>query len=256
MTIYDCFSFFDELDLLEIRFNILNDYVDKFVLMEAPETFFGKPKPLIFKNNKERFKQWEHKIIYHVIDDFPNDKNLYEAAVKSPNTGLGPNKDIWWIREFYQKESLNRVLLNCNDDDIIYVSDVDEIWNPNINIKFDSVNVFKPVQTNYPFYLNHRSNQDPHAWTGTRVSKYKVYKKYGANHFRTEREAPSIKILNGGWHFSWLSKKVDKYEDGHPDQINRFNTVQNVHMWKDESALPEYILKNKNKLVTKNLMLP
>lgn len=254
--IYDCFSFFDELDLLEIRLNILNDYVDKFVIMESPETFFGKPKSLIYKENKNRFKFWEDKIIYHIIDDFPNDEELYKKAINSPNTGIDPNKDIWWIREFYQKESLNRVLINCNDDDIIYVSDVDEIWNPKNKILCDSQNVYKPVQINYPFYLNNRSNQDPQSWTGTRFAKYNVYKKYGANHFRTEREAKSIKILNGGWHFSWLSKKMDKYGDGHPDQNIRFNFVKNTHMWKDESDLPEYILKNKDKFIEKNLMLP
>ena len=52
---YDCFSFFNELDLLEIRLNVLKDAVDKFVLVEAGETHSGKPKPLYFKENEARF---------------------------------------------------------------------------------------------------------------------------------------------------------------------------------------------------------
>ena len=70
MTIFDTFTFYNELDLLELRLNILGDVVDHFVINEANITFTGKPKPLYYQENKERFKKWEHKIIHHVtIDD-------------------------------------------------------------------------------------------------------------------------------------------------------------------------------------------
>jgi len=127
--VIDIFPFFNELDLLEIRLNILNDYVDKFVICEATETFSGKPKPLYFKENEERFAKWKDKIVHYVVDDFPNDKEIYDKAIKSPNTG---NKEHWWVREFYQKESAIKALSFCKEDDIIMVSDVDEIPNPNI----------------------------------------------------------------------------------------------------------------------------
>jgi beta-1,4-mannosyl-glycoprotein beta-1,4-N-acetylglucosaminyltransferase len=66
--VYDIFTFFNELDLLEIRFKILNDKVDYFVIIECTETFSGKPKQLYFSENKHLFKEWEHKIIHHIIE--------------------------------------------------------------------------------------------------------------------------------------------------------------------------------------------
>lgn len=244
MQIFDCFYFFDELDLLEIRLNILDAYVDYFVLVEAKETFNGKPKFLTYKDNEKRYTKWAHKIKYFLVPDFPNDTQLLNKALASPNTG---NKEHWWVREFYQKESLSYALEDCQDDDIIFVSDVDEIWNPNINFKIKNNVVYRPMQTAYPFYLNNKSNQSADAWTGTRVGKYKTLKERGPNHFRTERESPSIQIENGGWHFSWLSKQANKWNDNHPDNNNRFYAVKNVKTWKDETDLPEYLIKNKEK---------
>lgn len=251
--IYDCFFFFDELDLLEIRLNVLDSVVDKFVIVESTETFNGKIKSLVFKENRDRFKKWNDKIVYHCVDDFPTDKNMLEKALLSPNTG---NKEHWWVREFYQKESLIKALNTvCLEEDIVFVSDVDEIWNPKIKIEKDA-QVYRPKQTAYPFFLNNRSNQDIDAWTGTRYSKFKTLKKYGPNHFRTEREVQGVLQGNGGWHFSWLGKVLDKWNDNHPDNINRFRYINSTKMWKDESELPEYILNNKEKLVKEGLMLP
>lgn len=257
MKIYDCFYFFDELELLKIRLNILDSYVDYFLIVEADESYYGKEKCLIYKKNYEYFSKWNHKIIHHVVDRFPNNKKHYEKALNSPNTG--PNhlpKDHWWLREFYQKETFIDDLLDCNDEDIIFISDIDEIWNPKIKISVEQSKVYRPIQTTYPFYLNNRSNQNINCWTGTRFSNFKTLKNYGPNHIRTEREVSGIPIPDGGWHFSWLGKKMDKYGDGHPDAPVRFNMIKNVNMWKDESELPSYILDNKKELVEKNLMMP
>ena len=76
MTIFDTFTFYNELDLLELRLNILGDVVDYFVINEATITFTGKTKPLYYFENKERFKKWEDKIIYHVTHD--DNKTLEE----------------------------------------------------------------------------------------------------------------------------------------------------------------------------------
>jgi len=70
--IYDCFCFFNELDLLELRFNILDPYVDYFVLSEASVTHTGQPKPYYYEENKKRFAKWEHKIIHLKITDTPD----------------------------------------------------------------------------------------------------------------------------------------------------------------------------------------
>ena len=87
--VFDCFPFYDELDLLEIRLNILNDVVDYFVLTEATRTFTGKPKPLHYDNNKVRFKKFEHKIRHVIVDD----------------TEFKPEIDAWQ-RGFDQKNSV------------------------------------------------------------------------------------------------------------------------------------------------------
>lgn len=244
MQIYDCFYFFDELDLLEIRLNILDSSVDQFVLVEAKETFNGKSKPLFYEQNKDRYTKWNHKIKHYVVEDFPNNRILLEKALASPNTG---NKEHWWVREFYQKESLINALDNCSDDDLIFISDVDEIWNPDITFKITENEVYRPSQNAYPFYLNNRSDQHHDCWTGTRFGFYKKLKEKGPNHFRTERESPSIKIQNNGWHFSWLGKKADKWDDQHPDNNLRFNIVKNSKTWYDDSNLPVYLKENKEK---------
>lgn len=243
-NVYDAFSFFDELDLLDIRLNVLNDYVDFFVLVEATETFNGKSKPLFYQNNKHLFDKWKHKIIHHIVDDYPNDKEIFEKSVNSPNTG---NNDHWWVREFYQKESLIKGLNDCSDSDIVFVSDVDEIWNPEIDIDIEPNKVYRYMQQARPFYLNNKSNQSVNDWTGTRVGLFDTLKKHGPNHFRTEREIASIPIDNGGWHFSWLSKKQDKWNDNHPDNQNRFWKATNCIIQRDELELPKYIINNKEK---------
>ena len=68
MKVFDVFPFFNELDLLEIRLNILNPYVDYFVLSESTKTFSGLDKPLFYEENKERFAEFNHKIIHNIVD--------------------------------------------------------------------------------------------------------------------------------------------------------------------------------------------
>jgi beta-1,4-mannosyl-glycoprotein beta-1,4-N-acetylglucosaminyltransferase len=251
--IYDVFSFFNELDLLEIRLNILDNHVDYFVITESRQTFCGDDKPLYYEENKERYKKWHHKIIHHIMPDFPQDQEHFQKALKSPNVGDGAEN---WLREFYQKEAPIRALENiCSDDDIIFISDLDEIWNPDIDYVIENDNVYRPIQTAYPYYLNNRSNQNIGCWTGTRVGKFKTVKKYGFNHFRTEREVQSIQIPNGGWHFSWTNKE-DKYKAFKYNDVQaRFEIVSREQTWIDETGLPKYILDNKEELKKKGLFL-
>lgn len=265
--VIDAILFNDELDLLEIRLNILDRFVDKFVIVEADETFTGNPKPLHFKKNKDRFKQWEHKIIHYVVDDFPLDDEIYRKAMNSPNTG---NKEHWWVREFYQKESMIKAL-NFRSDDIVFVSDLDEIWNPEMDFdyrddeKYLKDQTYRPKATAYHYYLNNRSDQDINGWTGTRVSTMEVIRKHGINHFRTERENPSILIENGGWHFTFMGGaenireklkayghqeyNIDAIKDKIEENIKNNKDFLNrgFKLWKDESQLPDYLVNNKEK---------
>ena len=101
--VYDCFQFFNELDILKIRLNVLSPVVDKFVLSEATETFSGLKKPLYYEENKELFSEFADKIIHVVVEDTPEGDTHY--------------------RDTFQKNAVVRVALGCilnNDmDDLV-----------------------------------------------------------------------------------------------------------------------------------------
>ena len=110
--VYDCFQFFNELDILKIRLNVLSPVVDKFVISEATETFSGLPKPLYYEENKEMFREFEDKIIHEVVTDIP----------------AGGTHE----RDEFLKNAVARGLKDCTDDDVIIFSDMDEIPNPDV----------------------------------------------------------------------------------------------------------------------------
>lgn len=110
MRLFDCFTFFNELDLLEIRLEELDSVVDQFVLAESPYTFTGKPKPLIFGENKQRFARYLHKITHIVVDDLPMGDSITA-----------------WNREHFQRSALKRGLADAAPEDLVLLSDVDEI---------------------------------------------------------------------------------------------------------------------------------
>jgi beta-1,4-mannosyl-glycoprotein beta-1,4-N-acetylglucosaminyltransferase len=107
-VIYDTFPFFNELDLLEIRLHELDPVVDFFVLVEAAHTHAGKPKPLHYQNNKQRFAGFAKKIIHVIVEDMPSQGDA-------------------WVRERFQRDAIPRGLTACRDEDWILMSDVDEI---------------------------------------------------------------------------------------------------------------------------------
>ena len=111
--VYDCFQFFNELDILKIRLNVLDSVVDRFVISEATETFSGLKKPLYYEENKEMFAAFADKIIHVVVDDTPKG-------------------DRWGTheRDTFQKNAVTRGLRDCTDEDIVIFSDLDEIPNP------------------------------------------------------------------------------------------------------------------------------
>lgn len=239
--VIDLFYFNNELDMLEIRLNILNDVVDKFVLIEAPLTFSGKPKPLYYLENKERFAKWNDKIIHHIAIETPE---LKQQAYLSPNTGSGEH---YWIREFIQKENAKDALSFCSDDDLVFISDVDEVWRPSIVHLMDMRAVYKPKQLPYLYYLNQRTDEDWHGWTGTIATQYKNIKNACVNHLRTDGMTPYTVIENGGWHFNSIGGQQQKrLAFSHPIYENDSEWKRReINLRKDEKDLPEYILNNK-----------
>src|SRR5258706_16050382 len=109
--VFDCFTFFNEFDILELRLQTLWDVVDRFVLVEGDRTFTGKPKTFEFANYAERFAPYRDKIIHVRVEDMP----------------LGPSA---WTAEFHQRNCISRGLSEATPDDLIIISDVDEIPKP------------------------------------------------------------------------------------------------------------------------------
>ena len=113
--VYDCFIFFNEFEQLNIRLHELNPIVDRFVLVESNQTFSGNMKPLYFAENRERWSMFLDKIIHVVVDDMPK-----------------LNNGNRWELEHHQRKCITRGLNNCAPNDIIVISDVDEIPDPEL----------------------------------------------------------------------------------------------------------------------------
>ena len=212
MKIYDCFIYFDEELLLDIRFNILDKFVDKFVIVESKYSHRGEERKPNFNINN--FKKFKNKIDYILLEDNP--KNLFEINKSDPkiNEKIIINGNL---REFYQRNSLMLGLSEAQDDDLIFISDVDEI--PNLeNIDFNKIkNVpyfFNQIFCCYKLNLFSQMN-----WYGSRMIRKKKlinpqwlrdikdrnYSKWRLDTFFSKKKYNNIKFIeNGGWHFSYL----------------------------------------------------
>lgn len=194
MKIYDCFTFFNELDLLQLRFDILDNYVDNFILIESNETFSGQSKPLYYQENKERFAKWNDKVIHIVVPNLEvTDGNLFK-------------------RHYLCYEAIENYLLeNAQPNDIAFCSDLDEIWNPGMIVEIDN-NSHSLIQHNYSYYLNYLSNE---VWTGSLMTRVKnIFPGFN----KKNRTAKPYPLQNGGWHFSnqggveQIIKKLEAYD--------------------------------------------
>ncbi len=235
----------NELDMLEARLTMLDKYVDRFVIIEAGETFSGVPKGLCLLKNMARFSKWKEKITYHVVSQFPQDKEIFNMAVRSPNTG---GQEIW-VREFFIKEGARRALEFCKDDDVVFISDMDEIWNPTLTFDPKGSEVLKPKQLPYLYYFNQRTDENWLGWTGTTVCRYQTIKDGIINHIRTDELMPYTVLEQGGWHFNSIGGKKKKQRAAkHPLVYSQADwDRREINMRKDESELPKEILNLKTK---------
>ena len=215
MKIYDCFMFFDEELVLDLRLNIMDKYVDKFVITEATYMHSGKPKKLFFDINK--FSKFKDKIIYNIVDDQPpNIETIYEEdndAVDTRGQKLVRNSNR---REHYQREMAKRSLKEIEPNDLILINDVDEIPNlKDINLKKikEKLIFFKQKVFFYKFNLLYEGMN----WYGSRACRKKDFispqwlrdvkdKKYPP--WRLDIILSKTKyshihyVENGGWHFT------------------------------------------------------
>lgn len=202
--VYDCFQFFNELDILKLRLQVMSPVVDYFVISEATTTFSDIPKPLYYEENKEMFKEFEDKIIHVVVDDTPPGDTH--------------------VRDTFQKSAVGRGLKNCTDEDIIIFSDLDEIPNP-VKVKeilqnFDETKIYHFAQRLFYCYLNMEEVSgkllsyagdfdwvEKKQWIGSKMCSYKLLKEQklqlGDLRF-PERKACGIRVEDGGWHFGYM----------------------------------------------------
>lgn len=253
MSVIDAFHYNGERDILRIHLNVLDRYVDKFIILEAKHTFSGKPKPLYFFRDQRYFKPWWHKIEYFVVDEDYTDEEI-TLANNSPNT-VGA---VHWKTEFLQKESLKKALFaaKLRDGDVVYIGDVDEIW--------QYAPMYLPAKLKlrvYTYYLDNRSNED---FWGTYVAPWGYIKDKVLNHERSRRDILTVDPF--GWHFTSMggadevrrklrdSYTEDSYDKAHIRDNMEIYLQQNLDILgrpftytQDPSEWPEYLTKNKER---------
>jgi beta-1,4-mannosyl-glycoprotein beta-1,4-N-acetylglucosaminyltransferase len=293
MKIFDCFLFYNELELLELRLNTLNNHVDYFVITEAEVTFSGKSKPLYFAENRELYKKFKEKIIHNVIkphsDNFEclapaaGDYFTDRSISYSHKSGGIPLSELSldFQREVFQRDSvINGLLGVAQPNDLIMISDVDEIPNPvaiqQVIDSFRSGTIYNFCQKWYMYYFNVLCSEE---WFGTRICDFSTLKGRSIDlmryHLENRLEQPGPIVENGGWHFSFLGgeqrvrEKLAAYSyQGRrskyflqildqllPQRINKkiknnqdiFNTGRQFKTLKLDCEFPRYLLENRQK---------
>lgn len=219
--IFDAVCFFNEIDLLEFRMKLLDSTVDFFVISEANLTHSGKPKPYYFEENKDRFKEWEHKIIYYPIELSTEGLQFNKVDSYTPDDGS-------WILENAQRNALLYLNEKVKDDDIVMISDVDEIPNYRIlkAIKSGLLKIHTSkslIQSFHYFWMNYRMKGRDEFWRGTVIVPGNEFILNTPQDFRDNRNNYNA-IAYGGWHFSYLGgveKIIKKIESFAHTEFNR-----------------------------------
>ena len=263
MKVIDCFTYFNEDVVLDVRLNTLDKFVDYFVIVECAYEHQGKEKKKNFDINN--FKKFEKKIIYKFIDEMPD--NFLESQ----------KNNHWWI-ENYQRNYISN-LLKFDKDDFILISDLDEI--PNLE-NIDLVSLLEKYKyiffsQDLFYYKFNNQNLTFKKWPGSRgcqlknlntpqdlrntkfPRKYEFFKRYFSYNYVVD---------NGGWHFSYISKtdeiikKIKSFahkeynksfftdkkrvEQRIKDNLDIFDRGY-VYKKYDKKKLPKYILQNLEK---------
>lgn len=203
--VYDCIPFFNELDILKLRMQIMAPYVDFFVIEESSVTFSGEPKQMIFAENRQLFAEFERKIRYVAVED-------------SPMEGVTTHE-----RDKYQKNQLIRGLSDCGPEDIIIFSDVDEIPKPETLVRviehFETGKIYHLAQRMFYCFLNMEEisgnllsitgefpNVEKRQWLGTKICSFGDIPKEGIVYLReiSPVDERSVRVSEGGWHFGYM----------------------------------------------------
>ena len=191
--IVDCFTFYNELTMLTFRLEYLQDVVDYFVIVEATRTHTGNLKPLFFEQNKSMFSKYLHKIIHIVVDDMPIEPILLKKSKKYEFTIK---------RENHQRRCIHRGIkqLSLQDNDLIIISDCDEIPNRNT---ITNASIDKLYALSQDLYYYNLTFQQKDKWTQAKICDYNTYKTFKDPQFIRKSQVPDT-LLNAGWHFSYF----------------------------------------------------
>jgi len=180
MTVIDAFTFYNELDILELRLTVLDAHVDRFVLVESEVTHAGGPKDLFFEKNKNRYTKWLHKITHVIVTEAetPKDKNP-------------------WSREKYQRECILRGLNDIPGDSVVMLSDVDEI--PDMSrIKLTQLPLVVHMWM-FEYSFDYLHTGEP--WFGTVITTVNDMRARTPTFFR-DRRWTFPRVIYSGWHLT------------------------------------------------------
>ena len=215
MNIYDCFMYFDEDLLLDLRLHTLNKFVKKFVITEATYTHNGNKKKLNF--DIEKFKKFKDKITYIIVDDQPD--NIMPLLKNEARHKRGEKLILnGMARDYYQRENLLKGIKEAEENDLIIISDLDEI--PNLNqLNFNEIGNNIVIFEQKMFYYKLNLFYEEYTWQGTKAVKRKNFispqwlrnikgKKYSKwrldTFFSKKKYSNLLFVKNGGWHFTCL----------------------------------------------------
>ena len=252
MKIVDAFMFYNELELLNYRLNLLNNVVDYFVLVESTRTFRGNEKPLFYACNKHLFEKFAHKIIHVVVTDL---KPFLEMKNTKSEKDLNSYPNEFWKNENHQRNGIDIGIqqLNLEKEDYIIVSDCDEIPDTIAlrNLKYSEKYKFQILAlAQEMYYYNLESklrnvedvlNND--YWCYAKIMTYEYYVNVlhqMPNNCRFQEAIDGV-VLMGGWHLSYFgdAKKIRNKMAEFPHQ--ELNTTEN----KNELRLIECVHAHK-----------
>jgi len=193
--IFDCFQFYNELDLLEVRLAELYPVVDRFVLVEATLTHAGAAKPLYYAENRERFAAYADKIIHIVVAEDPG--------------------GFAWNREACQRDAILRGLGDCRPSDMILISDADEIlrapvverlrWEPDEGAGMGESRGATLVAPHLDIFLYFLDLKGPDPWVSVAAAPWELIRRIGANNARyLVKQGIGTVVPDAGWHFTWM----------------------------------------------------
>ena len=272
MKIYDCFMFYDEDLVIDLRLNILNEYVHKFVIVESKFTHSGKKRELLFDINK--YSKFKNKINYIVLENEPVDLEIVH------DNDTDDKKNSKYImnalkRENFQRNGIKKGLTNAEPGDLILVSDVDEIPNlSNLDLNEINDNIILFKQNFYYYKFNLKLEDMP--WLGTKGCKYKNLKSpqwlrnikdkkypfWRLDVLFSDKKYSNIKFIdNGGWHFSnmktpeEIEKKMRTYLHHREYDIKPLGTKKIEEMIKSKKSIYNLRADMKNEKIdgTQNL---